>query len=142
MDDSRHEMKSYPLNHLPFMSKNIYQLHDQYWFHDGAVKSFHLDVRNSRAEIELLVSRIRKGYSSPLRKEDLLPCTLQMVFEHLIEVSLFDRFPTQGIWIDFSANKNMADQIEVCLNIHDHSSYVYEKPNWVIRAKQINWKEV
>ena len=124
------------------MSKNIYQLRDQYWFHNGAVKSIHLDLQNSRAEIQLQVSRIKSGYSSPLRKGDLVPCTLHMVFEQLIEVSLSDRFPTQGNWIDFSANRDRADLVELCINIHDSSTYIYEEPNWVIRAKQITWKEL
>jgi hypothetical protein len=122
---------------------NIEQLHGQYWFHDGRIKSFHMDIQSRRVEIELFVKRITRNRSSgPLQEDHLEPCTLQLVFEKLIEVSLLDRFPTQGYYINFSIFNNNDKGIEVSFNVHDSSNTVYEKDNWVIKAKKIAWKEV
>jgi hypothetical protein len=122
---------------------NIDELRGQYWFHDGTIKSFHLDIQSNRVEIELFVGRIKRNRpSGPLQEEDLEPCILQLVFEKLIEVSLFDRFPTQGYYLNFSTFNNTSKRIEVSLNVHDSSSSVHEKDNWVIKARQIAWKEV
>jgi hypothetical protein len=121
----------------------IEQLHGQYWFHDGRIKSFHLDIENGRVELEMFVKRILRNRSSgPLQDEDFQPCILQLVFEELIEVSLFDKFPTQGYYVDFSTFSNTGKGIEVFFNVHDSSNHVYEKDNWVIKARKITWKEV
>ena len=129
---------------MPFdsVTMNIDQLYGQYWFHDGAIKSFHLDIQNNRIEVELFVKRIRNRPPGPLREKELEPCTLQLIFEELIEVSLFDRFPTQGYYLNFSTFNNSSNGIEVSFNVHDSSNSVYEKDNWVIKARQIAWKEV
>jgi hypothetical protein len=122
---------------------NIKRLLSQYWFHDGALKSFRLDIPNDFIEIELFVKRItRISPPGPLQPEDLTPCTLKLLFEKLIEVSLFDKFPTQGYFLDFSISDYGTKGIEVSFNVHDNSSSTYEKPNWVIKAKQIAWEEV
>jgi hypothetical protein len=122
---------------------NIDQLNEQYWFHDGAIKSFHLDIQTSYVQIELFVKRIsRRRPSGPLLEEDLESCTLQLEFKNLIEVSLFDRFPTQGYYVNFCTVNDTAKGIEVHFNVHDNSSSVYEKDNWIIKAKEIAWKEV
>ena len=125
------------------VSMNIDQLNEQYWFHDGAIKSFHLDIQSNSVEIEMFVKRISgKRPSGPLLEEHIESCTLQLVFKKLIEVSLFDRFPTQGYYINFSTCNNNGKEIEVYFNVHDSSNAVYEKDNWVIKAKEIEWKEV
>jgi hypothetical protein len=122
---------------------NIERLHGQYWFHDGAVKSFRLDIQNDCIEIELFVKRIKRiSPYGPLQQEDLTPCTLYLKFEKLIEVSLLNKFPTQGYYLNFSTFNKGSEGIEVCFNVHDNSSSVYEKPNWVIMAKRVVWKEV
>ena len=122
---------------------NIDQLNKQYWFHDGAIMSFHLDILNSRVEIVLHVRRISKERKpGPLQEQDLSPCTLQLICTDLIEVSLFERFPTQGYYLNFTTINDSVHGIELSFNVHDSSSYVYEKDNWVIKAKQIKWKEV
>jgi hypothetical protein len=122
---------------------NIENLHGQYWFHDGAIKSFHLDIQNNYLEIELFVNRInRTSPSGRLQKEDLTPCTLNLRFEKLIEISLLNKFPTQGYYLDFSTFNKNSEGLEVCFNVHDNSSAVYEKPNLIIKAKKVAWKEV
>jgi hypothetical protein len=121
---------------------NIILLREQYWFHDGVVRAFHLDLQQSHAEIELFVRRIRKqNPSGPLKEEDLDPCTLQLVFDDLIEVSLFDKFPTQGNYLNFSTFDNGGSEFGVSLTVHDSSSHI-EKDNWVIKSRRIEWKEV
>lgn len=122
---------------------NIERLLGQYWFHDGAVKSFRLEIPNDCIEIELFVKRIKRiSPPGPLQQEDLTPCLLMLTFEQLIEVSLLSRFPTQGYYLDFSTFNKGSEGIEVCFNVHDNSSSVYERPNWVIKAKRVDWKEV
>jgi hypothetical protein len=122
---------------------NIESLFAQYWFHDGAVKSFRLDIPNDFVEVELLVKRVKRiSPRSPLQQEDLTPCLLNLRFEQIIEVSLLNRFPTQGYYLDFSASDRGNEGIEMCFNVHDNSSSVYDKPNWIIRAKRVAWKEV
>lgn len=122
---------------------NIDHLLKQYWFHDGALKSFHLDIENNRIEITLSIRRV-KNYRplGPMQEEDLEPCTLQLIFENLSEMSLFNRFPTQGYYLNFSTFNNTGKGIEVSFNIHDSSSHVYDHDNWIIKAKQITWKEL
>src|SRR5687767_1769319 len=115
----------------------IEQIHRQYWFHDGRIKSFHLDIETNRVEIELFVKRIKGSRpSGALLEENLEPCTLQLLFEKLIEVSLFDRFPTQGYYLNFSTFNNTGKGIEVCFNVHDSADHIYEKDNWIIKSKE------
>ena len=123
---------------------NIHQLHEYYWFNGGAIKSFHLDIQNNAAEIELLVSRHtnRKLLGGQINERDLVPCSVTLTFQGLIEASLFDRFPTQGYYLNFCAFGNNGDEVGISFNVHDNSNYVYEKDNWVIKAKWMTWKEV
>jgi hypothetical protein len=122
---------------------DISRLHGQYWFAGGAVKSFHLDIQNSRIEIVLFVKRIKRDRASgSLQENDLEPCTLQLTFERLIEVSLFNKFPTQGYLLNSTTFDNTGNGMEVSFHVYDSSNYVYEKDNWVIKAKRITWKEV
>ena len=122
---------------------DINHLHEQYWFHDGAIKSFRLDIQNSTAAIELLVKRHIGGkLAGQIQEKDLLSCTLRLVFEDLVEVSLFDKFPTQGYYLNFSSYGKMGEEVGVSLSVHDNSNHVYEKDNWVIKARRITWREV
>ena len=122
---------------------NVNQLHEQYWFSEGQVKSFQLDIQNNKAEIELLTKRIiNKGPNGQILENGLKPCTLRITFENLIELSLFDKFPTQGYYLDFNTYNNGEEDFAISLNVHDNSSYVYEKDNWFIKAKNITWKEI
>ena len=34
---------------------NVNQLHEQYWFSEGQIKSFHLDIQNNRVDVEFLI---------------------------------------------------------------------------------------
>jgi len=121
----------------------IDKLREQYWFHDGAIKSFRLEIQNSSAEIELLVRRHPSGkLAGQIHEEDLIPCTLQITFEGLIEISLFDKFPTEGNYLNFSAFGKDGEEVCISFNVHDSSSSIYEKDNWVIKAKRIIWKEI
>jgi hypothetical protein len=122
----------------------IDQLHEKYWFHDGAIKSFHLDIENNTAEIELFVRRHRsnKKLSGQIQEGELVPCTIRLTFEDLIETSLFDKFPTQGNYLNFSTYRNNEKEVGISFNVHDNSSYTYDKDNWVIKAKRMTWKEI
>lgn len=126
------------------MSMNILQLHEYYWLHSGSIKVFHLDIQNNTAEIELLVSRFinRKLLAGQINEKDKVPCTLRLTFHNLIEASLFDKFPTQGYYLNFSLFENDSEEVGISFNVHDNSSYIYEKDNWVIKAKWVTWQEV
>lgn len=123
---------------------NIHQLHEYYWLNGGAIKSFHLDIQSNTAEIELLVSRHinRKLLVGQIDQRDLVPCIVRLTFQDLIEASLFDKFPTQGYYLNFCTFGNNGDEVGISFNVHDSSNYVYEKDNWVIKAKWMTWKEV
>ena len=122
---------------------NINQLPEQYSFHDGAIKSFYLDIQNSTAEIEMLVRRIiSRRPSGQIQENDLVPCILRLTFEDLLEVSLFNKLPTQGYYIGFCSFKENDQAVGISINVHDSSNYVYEKDNWLVKAKSITWKEV
>ena len=122
----------------------IHQLHEYYWLNGGSIKSFHLDIQNNTAEIKLLVSRHTNGklLLGQINESDLVPCTVRLIFQDLIEASLFDKFPTQGYYLNFLAFGNNGDEVGISFNVHDNSNYVYEKDNWVIKAKWMTWKEV
>jgi hypothetical protein len=120
----------------------IDSLQSQYWFSGGTIKSFFLDIKSSHIEIDVYVKRFKKNAPrSPVKEHDLEPCTLRILLEDLIEVSLYDTFPTEGDYLDFITFKN-GNVIEVGFNVHDGSNFVYEEPNWLIKAKQVSWREV
>jgi hypothetical protein len=122
---------------------NIHELHENYWFQDGAIKSFHLDVQNNIAAIELSVRRHPNGkLLGRINEKDLVPCTIRLTFQDLIETSLFDKFPTQGYYLNFTSYENNGEEVGISLNVHDNSSYIYEKDNWVIKSKRMTCDEV
>lgn len=123
---------------------NIHQLHEYYSLIAGSIKSFHLDIQHNTAEIELLVSRHinRKLLVGQINERDLVPCIVRLTFQDLIEASLSDKFPTQGYYLNFCTLGNNGDEVGISFNVHDNSNYVYEKDNWVIKAKWVTWKEV
>jgi len=123
---------------------NIHQLHEYYWLNGGSIKAFHLDIQNNTAEIELMVSRHinRKLLVGQINERDMVSCTIRVTFQHLIEASLFDKFPTQGYYLNFSLFENNGEEVGISFNVHDNASYIYEKDNWMIRAKRVTWKEV
>jgi hypothetical protein len=124
---------------------NFSKFNNLYWTRDGVIKSFHLDIPNSIAEIELSVHKreIGKALSNSTNDKELLPCNVRLTFRYLIEVSLFDKFPSDGYYVEFITGYNINGG-EVCLsiNLFDNSSHVYERPNWVIRAKRVSWQEI
>lgn len=75
-------------------------------------------------------------------QRDLVPCIVRLTFQDLIEASLFDKFPTQGYYLNFCTFGNNGDEVGISFNVHDSSNYVYEKDNWVIKAKWMTWKEL
>ena len=123
---------------------NTHQLHEYYWLNGGSIKAFHLDIQNNTAEIELLVSRHTKGklLVGQINENDMVPCTIRLTFRNLIEASLFDKFPTEGYYLNWSLFGNDGEEVGISFNVHDNSSYIYEKDNWVIKAKWMIWKEV
>lgn len=122
---------------------NISQLREYYWFHNGSIKSFRLDIPNNTAEIQVQVKKHINGkLSGQFQERDLVPCTLKLTFEDLIETSLFDRFPTQGYYLDFKSYGNGDEEVGISFNVHDNSSYTYETDNWVIKARRVNGEEV
>ena len=126
------------------ISMNIHQLHDYYWLNGGAIKSFHLDIQNNAVEIELLVSRDSTGklLAGSLNERDLVRCTIRLTFQDLIEASLFDKFPTQGHYLSCSLFGNNGEEVGMSFNVHDNASYIYEKDNWVVKAKWMEWKDI
>jgi len=124
---------------------NFSKFHNHYWAHDGVIKSFHLDIQNSTVEIELSVRKMGNGkeLSGPIDDKELVPCCLRLTFRNLIEVSVFDRFPTDGYYLEFvtSCDGN-GREVGLSINLFDSSNYVYEKPNWVIRSKRVSWQEI
>lgn len=112
-----------------------------YWFHNGKLISFHLDIQKDSVEIEIEVNKILKRKANGMI-EDMAPCNLKIKMEDLIEVSLFDKFPTQGYYLNFSTAKLAKREVEISFNVHDSASYTYEKDNWNVRAKKIEWVEL
>jgi hypothetical protein len=121
---------------------NISKFHQHYRTHDGRIKSFHLDIENNVAEIELFVKRIITPGKGRISEEDLIPCTLKLTFRQLIEVSLFNRLPSDGYYLEFVTYNDNDSEVGLLINVFDNSSYVHEKPNWVIKAKRVSWEEV
>jgi hypothetical protein len=80
--------------------------------------------------------------SGQIQEKDLLPCTLRLTFEELVEISLFDKFPTQGYYLGFCSFNEYDQAVGISINVHDSSSYVYEKDNWIVKSKSVRWKEV
>lgn len=120
---------------------NISKLHQHYWTHDGRIKSFCLNIENNTAEIELLVKRITTPGKGRIYEENLVPCTIKLMFQHLIKVSVFNNLPSDGYYLEFSTYDN-DNKVELSINVFDNSSYVHEKPNWVIKAKTALWEEI
>ena len=54
-------------------------------------------------------------------------CTLKIIMEDLIEVSLFDKFPTQGYYLNFSTAELAKREVKISFNVHDSSSYNMKK---------------
>jgi hypothetical protein len=107
------------------------------------LKSFGLDIEKNTLEIELVAKRITSAGKRETHETDLTPCIVKLTFMELIEVSLFDRFPTDGYYIEFSTGQiSNRNEVELSINVFDNSSYVYEKPNWIIKAKRVSWKEI
>lgn len=124
-------------------SLNINDLRKHYWFHDGSIKSFHLDITNNTAEIQLLIKRHITGkLRGQIHEGDLVPCTLKLIFEDLVEASLFDMFPTQGYYLEFNTYSEGSEEVGISFNVHDNSNHTYEKHNWVIKAKHVEWQEM
>ena len=122
---------------------HITALFYHYWLHGGTVRSFHLDLPNNSATIELNVEKIlRPKPTGPLQKSDLLPCTLRIIFEDLLEVSLSNKLPSMGYYIDISTSELRKSEMGFALNLHDSSSSIYEKDNWVIKSKRVRWEEI
>ena len=123
---------------------NILQLHEHYWLNGGSIKAFQMDIQNNIAEIELLVGRHTHGklLIGQINERDIVPCTIRLTFQDLIEISLFDKFPTQGYYLNFCVFGNDGEEVGISFNVHDNSSYVYEKDNWMIKAKRMTWREV
>lgn len=118
---------------------NFNDVSDHYWLPDGAIKSFYLDIQRQRVEVELSVRRCAKG-----KKQEHVtlqePCILKLTFQEIIEVSMFDNFPTDGYYLDFCYYDN-DHEVGFSLNIFDNSSQLHEKYNWVIKAKKMSWAE-
>ena len=95
---------------------NFSKFNNHYWTPDGVIKSFHLDVPKSIAEIELSVHKreIGKALSNSTNDKELLPCNVRLTFRYLIEVSLFDKFPSDGYYVEFITGYNINGG-EVCL---------------------------
>jgi hypothetical protein len=126
---------------------NISKLHQQYWFHDGQIKSFHLDIQTGTIEIELLIKRKTKeqgGISEQggINEKNLIPCDLKLTFRQLIEVSIFDKFPTDGYYLEFVTFNGGGSEVALFITLFDNSSYGYDKPNWVVKSKRVSWEEV
>ena len=120
---------------------DVHQIHEHYWLSEGAIKSFHLDIQNNTAEIELSVRRCAKGKKQgPITLLD--PCVLRLTFQGLMEVSLFDKLPTDGYYLKFSLHQDNEKEIGLSFNVHDSSNQIHEQDNWVIKAKTMVWKEV
>jgi len=120
------------------------QILERFWFHGGAIKSFHLDIPNNLAEIELSLKRHIDGklLIGEIKESELVPVILRLTFHELVEASLFDKFPTQGHYIDFSTFVIDGNKVGISFNVHDSASYVYEKDNWVIKSKIMTWEEI
>ena len=122
---------------------DISELLKYYWFFGGSIKSFHLDIPNNTAEIQILVKRdINRHYLGRVEEKNMMPCTLSIRFEGLIEISLFDRFPTLGYYLDCMSYGKDGEEVGFSFNVHDNSNYTYETDNWVIKAKHIHWVEI
>jgi hypothetical protein len=109
---------------------NIDDLFKQYWFHDGLIKSFYLDIEANKAVLKFYVNRIKDGHSGNIEKKDLEPCYLELVFENLMEISLFDKLPTMGYYLSINSSSIPNKEVEMCINVHDSSNHTYEKDNW------------
>lgn len=122
---------------------DIIELHKYYWFHDGSIKSFYLDIPTNTAEIQILVTRhVDRHLLEQIDEKDMISCTLKIMFEGLIETSLFDKFPTLGYYLDFKSYSKGEEEVGISFNVHDNSSHTYEADNWVIKAKQVKWEEI
>jgi hypothetical protein len=108
---------------------------------DGQIRIFRLDIQNNTAEIEITARRCKvEKEGKPLTLLD--PCLLRITFQDLIEISLFDKFPSGGYFIHYGFCYDNHLVTGLSFNVHDSASYVHEKDNWVIKAKNISWKEV
>jgi len=124
---------------------NFSKFRSHYWTHDGLIKSFRLDISNNIVEIELSVRKMENGKALPNQIDDneMVPCSLRLTFHELIEVSVFDRFPTDGYYLEFiTSYDSNGREVSLSINLFDSSNYVYEKPNWVIRSKTVSWQEI
>lgn len=101
-----------------------------------------MDIENNVIELKLSVKRIIRG-KEKIIDENLVPCIVQLTFQQLIEVSLIDKFPTKGSYLEFIISfQQSSNEVSLSINFFDNSSHVYEKPNWVIKAKRVSWQEV
>src|SRR5436189_1347155 len=59
---------------------NFSKFHNHYWTSDGVIKSFHLDIPNSIAEIQLSVHKreMGKALSNSSNDKELLPCNVRL----------------------------------------------------------------
>lgn len=120
----------------------VTELLENYWFHDGALQVVHLNVAANSAVLELAVKRIISGKASGnLQKENLVPCTLKLFFEDLVEATLINKFPTQGHYLDFTLYEYKGE-VTASFLVHDNSSSIHANDNWVVKARKLTWKEV
>ena len=120
---------------------NISDFHRHYWTHNGRVKSFRLDVEKNTIEIELEAKRITSLGKGQVHEKDFTSCIVKLTFIRLIEVSLFDRFTTDGYYIEFITGENEnGNEVELSINIFDNSSHVHERPNCVTKTQRISWE--
>jgi len=122
---------------------NFSKFRQDYWTDGGRVRSFHLDVEKNTAEIELILKRKITPGKERIYEEDLIPCVVRLSFRQLIEISLFDEFPTDGYYLEFiTGGIGNGNDVELSINVFDSSSHVHERPNWTIKAKRVLWEEI
>ena len=122
---------------------NINKLFKHYWFQDGVIKSFYLDLEANKAVIKFSVRRIKDVNISRIKTNNLEPCDLELVFENLKEISLINKLPSMGYFLDFKTGPGTSiDEIELSIEVHDSSYHFYEKENWKITAGRLSWREI
>jgi hypothetical protein len=114
---------------------NLEQLFNRYILNDGTVKSFHFEVASKRATVEL---DIRKH----LPKQKWAKCSVQITFIDVTEIFLFEDFPTNGNYSDFTFVKLADGKLYLSLDPYGNSGEPHTEDNWIIKALDFTINEL
>jgi hypothetical protein len=102
----------------------------KYALNDGSICSFHLNYELKQLTLHLKVRRHLSGQ----KFED---CILELEFNHLKEIYIFEDFPTDGGYTDITFIKLANAEFYLSLDPYGNSGLPHGEDNLVIKAMNL-----